>query len=182
MTHWAPPDVVASAQTGDPAAVERLIAEIWPRCFRLAASIVGDRWLAEDIAQDACAIVHRKYRSIRNPDAFDGWVYRIVLREALRTRRRSPIHSDEIPDTACAVLDQSHIDTWRALDALPAPMRAVVVLFYFDDLKTEEIASILGVAHSTVRTRLARAREQLRTMLGEPESRRQGSGVDQHAY
>jgi RNA polymerase sigma-70 factor (ECF subfamily) len=57
------------------------------------------------------------------------------------------------------------VDVWRALATLSPELRDVTVLFYFDDLKSEQIAAILGLAHSTVRTRLARARERLRGLL-----------------
>lgn len=63
--------------------------------------------------------------------------------------------------------DTASIDIWRALAELPPALREVTVLFYFDDLKTEEIAGILSIPHATVRTRLARARERLRALLGD---------------
>jgi RNA polymerase sigma-70 factor (ECF subfamily) len=60
---------------------------------------------------------------------------------------------------------------WRALAELSPEFREVTVLFYFDDLKTEEIAATLGVRHATVRTRLARSRAKLRHILGDYEDR-----------
>jgi RNA polymerase sigma-70 factor, ECF subfamily len=59
------------------------------------------------------------------------------------------------------------MDVWRALAALSPQLREVTVLFYFDDLPTDEIAGILGIPHATVRTRLLRARERLRSLLGD---------------
>jgi RNA polymerase sigma-70 factor (ECF subfamily) len=166
MTRWAPPDIVAAALTGDAAAAEQLVAAVWPGCFRLAATVIGDPNLAQDAAQDACVIVLRKVRSVRNADAFDAWLYRVVMRESARVRRRHAAaaaqqtfeHVFELDDTAS-------VDVRRALALLPPDLRDVTVLFYFDDLKSEEIAPILGVAHATVRTRLARARERLRGLL-----------------
>src|SRR5665213_3541663 len=119
MARWAQPEIVFAALAGDEAAVEELVAAVWPGCFRLAASVIGDRSLAQDAAQEACAIVHRNIRSVRNAAA---------------------------------------IDVWRALATLSPELRDVTVLFYFDDLKSAAIASILGIPHATVRTRLARAR------------------------
>jgi DNA-directed RNA polymerase specialized sigma24 family protein len=80
MARWAPPEIVAAALTGDETAAEQLVAAVWPGCFRLAATVIGDRSLTEDAAQEVCAIVHRIIRSVRSADAFDTWLYRIVMR------------------------------------------------------------------------------------------------------
>ena len=165
MARWAPPDTIAAARSGDEKAREALIAVIWPGCYRLAATVVGDVTLAQDAAQEACAIVYRRIRGLRDADAFDTWLYRVVMREATRVRRRNP-RTFELPDRASIPDDgTAAIDVWRALGELSPDQRDVVVLFYFDDLTTEEIAKILGVAHVTVRTRLSRARGRLRGIL-----------------
>jgi RNA polymerase sigma-70 factor, ECF subfamily len=166
MIRWASPDLVARALNGNPEGIEQLIAAVWPRCFRLAASIIGDVSLAQDAAQEACAIVYRKVRSLRAVDAFDAWLYRIVMREAIRVRKRNPAPNDlyaepYVHDATAA------IDVWRAIATLSPELRDVTVLFYLDDLKSDEIAAILHVPHATVRTRLLRARERLRVLLGD---------------
>ena len=182
MTRWAPPEVVTAAAGGDAAAVEQLVTMIWPACFRLAASLIGDTALAQDAAQEACVIVHRKIAGLRDAGAFDTWLYRIVARESSRVRRQHtdvPLSYEEgfVRDTATS------LDVWRALATLSPHLREVTVLFYFDDLKTEEIASILRVPHPTVRTRLMRAREHLRHTLGDYEIHPQTphGEVPQHA-
>lgn len=165
MARWAPTETVDAAIRGDATSAERLVSSIWAACFRLAASVLGDRGLAQDAAQEACAIVHRRIGGLRDAAAFDAWLYRIVMREAARVRRRNPPVFN-LPDDAAVPRDGStEIDVWSALATLTADQREAVVLFYFDDLKSEEIARILGVAHGTVRTRLARARERLRGAL-----------------
>jgi RNA polymerase sigma-70 factor, ECF subfamily len=165
MTRWASPDVISAAISGETAAVERLITAIWPQCFRLAASLIGDRSLAQDAAQESCVIVHRKIASVRSAEAFGAWLYRVVTRESSRVlrghagTRALPCDQGSTTDTS------SSVDVWRALAELSPPLREVTVLYYFDDLKTEEIAHVLTIAHATVRSRLARARERLRVLL-----------------
>lgn len=164
MPRWAPLEVIRGALSGDEAAGARLVSAIWPACFRFAATLIGDRSLAQDAAQEACIIVYRKIRGLRQADAFDAWLFRILVRESVRVRRRygasigPPEYRPDSDDTAT-------LDVWRALAALPPELRDVTVLFYFDDLKGEEIAAALNVPHATVRTRLARARERLRGLL-----------------
>ncbi len=76
------------------------------------------------------------------------------------------------------------VDVWRALAKLSPELRDVTVLFYFDDLRSNEIAGILRIPHPTVRTRLARARERLRGLLDnyvdEPGPKHQR--IKQHAF
>jgi RNA polymerase sigma-70 factor (ECF subfamily) len=122
--------------------------------------------LAQDAAQETCIIVHHKIATLRDCDAFDSWLYRIVIRESGRVRRRhaskaAPTYTHSVGSDPTASMD-----VWHALADLPPVLRDVTVLFYFEDLKTEEIAGILGVPHATIRTRLARARDRLRVLLG----------------
>lgn len=164
MGRWAPPEAIASAVNGSTRDAENLIAAIWPACFRLALMIAGDRGLAEDAAQEACIIVYRKIRGLRTSAAFDAWLYRIIIRETARVRRRrgrvaeSAGHVTEI-DSGLS------LDVWRALGALSDDLREVTVLFYFRDLSCDEIGAALNVSSAAVRTRLFRARERLRSLL-----------------
>ncbi|MDB5068973.1 MAG: subfamily polymerase sigma-70 factor [Candidatus Eremiobacteraeota bacterium] len=167
MARWAPPAIVSAALTGDEVAAEQLVAAVWPGCFRLAATVIGDASLAQDAAQEACVIVHRKVRSVRSAGAFDTWLYRIVMREAARVRRRHHDTGQSTFERFSGSDETTAMDVWRALGSLTPELRDVIVLFYFDDLKSDEIAGILRIAHATVRTRLARARERLRGLLGD---------------
>lgn len=167
MTRWASPEVISAAISGDKSAVERLIVAVWPACFRLAASLLGDTNLAQDAAQEACVIVHRKIVSVRSQGAFDAWLYRIVTRESSRVRRRNAVCGAAALEQGFAPDNTAGVDVWRALAQLPHTLREVTVLFYFDDLKSEEIAGALGIPHATVRTRLNRARHRLRELLGD---------------
>lgn len=167
MVAWASQHIVAAALSGDEVAVEALIAAVWERCFRLAASALCDRALAQDAAQEACVVLHRKVHTLRTAAAFDAWMYRVTMREAGKVRRRSAPLRPREPLREMATDEVMAIDVWSALGALPGDMRDVVVLFYFDDLATSDIAGVLGVADATVRTRLWRARELLRGVLGD---------------
>lgn len=163
MGRFAPPELVTAA-LHDASAVEPLIAAIWPHCFRVAVAVIGERRLAEDAAQEACVVVHRSLRRLRSVEAFDGWMYRVVVREATRIARRRRVAA---PPAALLLApdEPMSLDVWQALATLPLQLRAVVILFYFDDLPGEAIARILGVSPVTVRTRLARARTRLRVLL-----------------
>ncbi len=181
MGRWAPAEVIASAVTGDQIAVEELLVAIWPACFRLAMMVTGDRGLAEDAAQEACVIVHRKVRGLRRIDAFDAWLYRIVMRESAKVRRRSGRVAEQV-DKSTMGDGTISVDVWRALGELPAELRAVTVLFYFHDLTGEEIAAALRVSHGAVRVRLTRAREALRALLGDYDFEQQKAQLKVQHY
>jgi RNA polymerase sigma-70 factor (ECF subfamily) len=182
MGRWASPELVSTALQGDVSAVEQLVAAIWPGCFRLAATVLCDRNLAEDAAKEACAIVHRKVRSLRNADAFDAWLYRIVMRETAKVHRKNETFGDRIPEIGVEADGATTIDVWQALRTLSPRLREVTVLFYFDDRKSEEIAGILRIPHSTVRTRLNKAREHLRNVLGDYGNTPASTGLEAKHY
>jgi RNA polymerase sigma-70 factor (ECF subfamily) len=166
MGPWASPEIVACAVNGSESAVEGLIAAIWPGCFRLAVMVTGDRGLAEDAAQETCVIVDRTIGGLRRVEAFDGWIYRIVMRESARVRRRRGQVTE--PTEEVTVIDDTlSLDVWRALAALSSELREVNVLFYFEGLSGEEIAAALRISHGSVRVRLSRARERLRSLLSD---------------
>jgi RNA polymerase sigma-70 factor (ECF subfamily) len=128
--------------------------------------VTGDRGLAEDAAQETCVIVDRTIRRLRRVEAFDGWLYRVVMRESARVRHRHGRVAETIEEVTVAV-DTLSLDIWRSLAALSSELREVTVLFYFEGLSGEEIAAALRISHGSVRVRLSRARERLRSLLSD---------------
>ena len=177
-----PVDLIESAKGGETEYVERLVIAIWPDAYRLALAIVGDRQGAEDVAQEACIILYRTIGSLRSTEAFRSWFYRIVVREASEHKRRRS-RLEPVLAVASENVDQTaSIDIWRALSGLPDHLRDVVVLRYFEDLSSREIASILRIPDGTVRFRLMIARRRLRPLLGEAtDTATQPNEVTTHA-
>jgi RNA polymerase sigma factor (sigma-70 family) len=107
MTH-PPLELIDAARTGGQSDIDRLIEAIWPDTYRLARGILDDSHIAEDAAQDACAIVYRTISSLREAAAFRVWLYRIVEREAKQRARRQSVAVRRIPmqsDISDALLD-----------------------------------------------------------------------------
>ena len=165
--------------------VERLIEAAWPDAYRLALAVLGDASLAEDAAQEACVRLYRSIPSLRSASAFRVWFYRIIVREASAQRRRLSRAIAVITSSESYAPEESTmlIDVWNALNILPQKLREVVVLHYYEDLSSREIASVLGIPDGTVRFRLMTARRRLRDQLGEePETSSITSGeVTTHA-
>jgi RNA polymerase sigma-70 factor (ECF subfamily) len=107
------------------------------------------------------------------PAKLSTWILAIAARTALKSRRgdRDHVELDDIPQPPAQlarVAQRSFVDALAyALDALPAPFRAVFVLHAYHELDHAEIAAALDIEPGTVKSRLSRAREQLRAQLKE---------------
>jgi RNA polymerase sigma-70 factor (ECF subfamily) len=166
MATPVPAELVDAARTGGRDEIEMLLRTVWPDAYRLARAMLGDDQPAQDAAQEACIIVYRTIASLRTSAAFRTWFYRIVVREAAELKRRRS-RTAPVPDAPASAPDQTaSIDIWRALSGLGHKLREVVVLRYFEDLSSPEIAKVLGVPEGTVRFRLMIARQRLRPILG----------------
>jgi RNA polymerase sigma-70 factor, ECF subfamily len=167
MAQPVPSELVEAARRGSALEIERLLQAVWPVAYRLAYSVLGDRETAQDAAQESCVILYRTIASLRDPAAFRTWFYRIVVREASSLKRRH-LESNIGEEPAQQVEDRTTaLDVWRALSTLPHHLRDVVVLRYFEDLPSREIASILRIHDGAVRFRLMVARRRLRPLLGD---------------
>ena len=177
--------LVRRARQGDAAAFEQLVAPLLPPAFQLAVRLVGDRQLAEDVAQEALLKAFTAIRQFRGESRFATWVFRIVHNastDALRYRGRRPQRSlsapgdapeapeRDVPDSAPGpeevVLErQGRAGLLAAVAALSPDYRAVVLLRDVQGLSYEEVAAITGQNLGTVKSRLHRARAALRAAL-----------------
>ncbi len=171
MATPVPSELVDAARTGGRDEIELLLRTVWPDAYRLARVILGEDQPAQDAAQEACIVVYRTIASLRSCTAFRTWFYRIVVREAAEIKRRRSRTEAAAETPAISRDETAAIDVWRALSGLTHKLREVVVLRYFEDLSSPEIASVLGVPDGTVRFRLMIARQRLRPVLGDYSER-----------
>jgi RNA polymerase sigma-70 factor, ECF subfamily len=160
------PKAVEAARLGGDA-LEALIVQIWPEAYRIAFGIVRDRALAEDAAQEACATIACRLRSLKNSGAFGTWSYKIIASRALDALRniRHEAGLDEADRTQTWVEEGDALDLYGALGSLEARQRAIILLRYYGGLNSVEIGSAIGIAPVTVRFHMMRARAALRKAL-----------------
>ncbi|MEU7423415.1 RNA polymerase sigma factor [Streptomyces sp. NPDC040750] len=148
------------AQAGDEQAMNQLLTGITPYVARLCRSITRDD--GADATQEALLAVYRGLRTLREPDAFYGWVRSVTVREAIRTAKRAgeegPYPGVESGQQANP-LDAVHISD--VLDRLSTSHRQVLTLRAYG-LNEEEMAEVLSLPVGTVRSRLHRARRRFR--------------------
>lgn len=165
--------LVERAQRGDREAYETLARTVARDLYLAAHRIVRDPDRADDAAQQALITIWRELPSLRDPDRFHAWTYRIVLRHCFgeeRRRRRAGVRevavADTQPDGVDHVADadlRDQVD--RALRSLSVEHRAVLVLHHYAGLPLTQIAEILGVPYGTVGSRLHHATRAMRAAL-----------------
>lgn len=180
------PDPADAGSRRDPAAAgegwatptwEELVRDHSDMVYRVALRLTGDRHDAEDLTQD---VFVKAFRSIHTfePGTLRGWLHRITTNLFLdQARRRQRLRFDPMAEAAEwvvssqpqpeAVMTEGAFDhdVDRALAALPPDQRVAVVLCDIEGLSYEEIATILDIKVSAVRSRIHRGRERLRASL-----------------
>lgn len=169
-------NVLTEIAQGCPDGYARIVELYQHRVFNLVLMVLRDRAAAEDIVQDAFL---RAYTHLHMYDVerdFYPWLATIAIRLAQNWKRRVRAHvpDESDPDrnvaTASNVLEDVLIDErarrlWRAVGTLPSAERIVVVMYYRQDMKVEEIARAIGVTSGTVKTMLFRARAKIRVAM-----------------
>lgn len=161
-----------------PPSWESIVRDNSVRVYRLAYRLTGNQHDAEDLTQDVFIRVFRSLNTYQ-PGTFEGWLHRITTNLFLdHVRRKKRIRIDTMGDNEHLVMapaegrperEYEHRnldhDIQQALDQLNPENRAVVVLCDIEGLSYEEIAHTLDVKLGTVRSRIHRARAQLRKLL-----------------
>lgn len=152
------------------------------RVLHLAYFYLKDRHLAEDVAQEVFIKAYRNWDSFRGDSSVYTWLYKITVnlcRDKARSswwRRMLPteepwaksedpvLPQGEGPEEAALKSDQHHALMQQVM-RLSEAYREVVILFYYQDLSTVQIAEVLGQNENTIKTRLYRARAMLKELL-----------------
>jgi RNA polymerase sigma factor (sigma-70 family) len=172
------PEIVTMAQQGDQEAFETLASIAHPRLYRVALGVLGDAGTADDATQQALIAMWRDLPRLRDPNRFDGWSYRLLVRACYAEARRRPawlpdssIGESHVPvahDDYAGIVERDRLE--RGLRRLSVEHRAVIVLRFMLDLPLDQVADALGVSVGTVASRLNRALSALRAAL-DAESR-----------
>ena len=135
--------------------------------YRLALSITGNPEDAAEVAAEAVCRAYERFPQLRDREKFQPWLLKITRNEAyaLCRHRGRTVPLEELREEPAVPGPQVDDTLWRAIQRLPREQREAVVLFYYEDLTTEEISRVVGASPGAVRTRLSRARDNLRSIL-----------------
>ena len=166
-------DLIEAAQNRDREAYAELIQSRLSRLFVLAQRILRDVDRAEDALQDALIIAWRDLPDLRDPDRFDAWLHRLVVRscltEAKRERQRVthlrvlPMDVPTAIDDFLTVVDRDQLE--RGFRRLPPDQRVLLVLRHLEGRDLTDIAEILGIPVGTAGSRLHHAHRAMRAAL-----------------
>lgn len=163
----------AFLSSADQDAITELLRRHESRVYGLAFRLLGNRSDALDATQEVFMTVVRKARTFQFRSAFTTWLYRLTINASHDVRRkgkRAPAPTEEVPSEVDDPIEASieRMAVNEALRQLPHDQREAVVMRDLQRASYEEIAEATGVPVGTVKSRIARGRLQLSSILGEP--------------
>lgn len=179
--------LIKKARQGDTRAFEQLIKKHESKIYNLLLGMSGNSASAEDLFQETFLTAWRKIKTFRGESDFSTWLYRIAFNNVLMKRRKKKKINTVSIDTPIFIAgketSRDFADDWskrpaaslendelksrisKAIKALPEKYRKILILRDVEDLSNEEVAGILKISLSSVKSRLHRARFFLRNYL-----------------
>ena len=172
-------ELLCRARSGEQGALSELYRRTYGAAYRTAAVLIRDEDAVMDILQDSYVKAFRNLHQLREADKFRAWMKRIVHNSAVDwLRKRKPVifsemsyeseSAAEIPDDRTCSLPDAVIDQRETarlmgeiLDSLSEDQRAVVVMYYYEQMTVREIADELGANENTVKSRLLHGRRNI---------------------
>ena len=172
-------ELLAAHLAGDRAAFRELVDRLSPTLWSIARGALNSAEDAEEAVQDALIRAAQHAERFRGESSIRTWVIRILVNVCLdrhrhnRSRTTVPLPGDVL-EALCGASDpiaalQTRLEVWSALDELPAQQRLPIVLVDVHDYPVAEVARMLGIPPGTVKSRCARGRARLQTLLRDVE-------------
>ncbi len=170
------PDLIEKVKQGNINSFNQLVEKYKNDVFHLCMKILKNNEEAEEIAQDVFVKIYTDIKKFRGESRFSTWLFRITYNESLsRLRKNKKLHQqtelkeetfqmDYIEKEFHKVENEERtkiID--RSLDELDEENKTIILMFYYHEKPVEEIANIIGLSKTNVKTKLFRARKQLLT-------------------
>jgi len=160
---------------GDAAAFEQLYRKYYDKVFAIAKGVLLDSDEAADAVQEIFTLVYRHLRRFDRRSRFSTWLFRVAVNRSIQQARKVKYKSRQVPlDEASGreSTDENHEEPadpriQEALAKLPPADRAILTLFYWDELSLQEIGASMGCSVNAAKTRLYRARERFRAAYEE---------------
>lgn len=177
-------NLVIRCKTGDLSAFEELYETSSIKAFRTAFSIVNRYDLAEDVIQETFYECFRDINTLRAPEAFQVWFYRILVRNSWRiiysekkfSHEQLEAYESRVKDPRNCFEEIESNDLLNAINRLSLPMRTTVILHYYNDLSVKEIARVMNCFQGTVKSRLYNSRKILAKELKTQSTEFLGTG------
>ncbi len=160
--------LVKAAINGDADGFTELCRHYYPAMVAIAHSILGDRHLAEDAAQQAFAKAAVKLPQLKKESRFANWLA-VICRNVAKdmVRRTENLHTtDELSTIAAESRDEDTAESVReAISKLSASARELIFLRFYDGMSYEQISAVLGISEQAINGRLRRAKRKMADYL-----------------
>ena len=146
----------------DVSLLDRRFPELRSQLTAICRSLAGDA--AEDVVQETYLTARKRFAQLRDPEALDGWLTTIAVRHCVDRHRRTRLFRERMPELlrrSTLTHSQRDLGFTELIESLPARQRAVIVLHYGHGYSLAEIADILGLTHTNVRSIVFRGRRRL---------------------
>ena len=141
-----------------------LVREYTPNLYRLTLGILHNCEDAEDAVSESILKAYEKIHTLRNPDSFRAWIMQIASNEAKRiyqqNKRSAPM--ENIEEYMPEFRDEYH-ELWDVVMKLDVSYREVMILYFYEQLTVKEISKILHIPEGTVKSRLYRGKQLLKS-------------------
>jgi RNA polymerase sigma-70 factor, ECF subfamily len=157
--------LVMEAQDGDVRAMETLVRRWQKRLWQHALRLTDDPEAAWDVTQQTWLGIVKGLRRLNDPARFRAWAYRITTNQAmdwLKKNRCSTRSITDHPEPTCP--ETTDLGLIELLPKLDLKKRLVLSLFYLEQLTIPEISAALGIPSGTVKSRLHKARRELKQL------------------
>lgn len=184
--------LIAHMIQGDEAAFDEIYHSYSGKLYRMAYFITGNRSDSEDILQETFVKCFLHRRELKQPERFEPWIYQILVRTAWRSEKKKKgkkelsfdgildneddtgmaerVQRDDKGEPLQRLLEEENAsELWAAVNSLGVKHRTVVLLYYYNNFSTKEIAAMTGTMEGTVKSRLHKARLLLRERLSVKE-------------
>lgn len=175
MENMTMPFIVKTVDEQTSTIVSELIRKYADSVLRMCFLYLDDYYLAEDVTQDTFIRVMKNYDKFRKESSEKTWIMKIAINLCKNQRKswwfkRQNIEALELAYDACydGLLDRQEV--FNKINKLSPKHKEIILLYYYQEMSVAEIAEVLKLKESAVKTRMFRAREQLRLNLKEDEA------------
>lgn len=170
-------DIIKQIQGGNVKLFDELFFRYKNSALRTAYLITGNLHTSEDIVQETFVQCYLKLNSLKNPESFKSWFYKVLTRTAWvyskKDRKATPIENIyekvDFQNTEKTMVDYLKNEEYELIyyeiEKLDIKLKTTIILFYFNDLSIKEIAKTLGCMEGTVKSRLHNGRSILKKGL-----------------
>ncbi len=172
--------LVERAQNGDSDAFAELYLATYKKVHRFAYQYLRDEQDAEDAVQETYVVVFRKLRTLKDPKVFISWLSQIAFRVcfAMQKKRKNEVNVSDVdfselpaeanaadqPENIVVRIDEKNFIIQKIM-GLPFSESQVIILHYYNEMKIDDIASLLDISRSSVKRYLASGREKLGLLI-----------------